>query len=500
MKTIRIILALAFWVGITLLFLGIPELAKWLGWMPKMQFLPAVLAVNLTTIAIVIVSCLLIGRLYCSTVCPLGVMQDGISHISVLVKRMRGNRRPFRLRKEIKWLRYGIWVLFVLAIVFGFQSFVAVLAPYSAYGRIVNSILNFNAGTVLIAAVATLLLTGILAWFTGREYCNEVCPVGTTLSFFSRFAIFRPVIDAEKCKNCKVCENNCKAGCIDIANHKIDYSRCVDCFDCLGNCKFDALHLKNYYRKSASGKSEEASSFETAATLGTLRGRGPSLAMGGVERSETVEKEEPSSAVSGRRAFIAGAAMGLTAISLDAQRKKTDGGFAIVEDKTAIKRETPLTPPGSASIKDFYSRCTACQLCVAACPNGVLRPSTGIEHLMQPEMGFEKGYCRPECTSCSEVCPSGAIIKITREEKTQYHVGYASVNRDLCVAEQGTKCGNCARHCPTGAIQMVESASGCMVPAVDTEICIGCGACENLCPSRPVSAITVNGRHNHLNS
>ena len=465
MKKIRIILALAFWVGITLLFLGIPELAKWLGWMPKMQFLPAVLAVNLTTIAIVIVSCLLIGRIYCSTVCPLGVMQDGISHISVFVKRMRGNRRPFRHRKEIKWLRYGIWVLFVLAIVFGFQSFVAVLAPYSAYGRIVNSILNFNAGTVLIAAVATLLLTGILAWFTGREYCNEVCPVGTTLSFFSRFAIFRPVIDAEKCKNCKVCENNCKAGCIDIANHKIDYSRCVDCFDCLGNCKFDALHLKNYYKKS---------SLRTA--------------------------EEGSSSVNPRRAFIAGAAMGLTAVALGAQNKKKDGGYAAVEDKLALERETPLTPPGSASIKDFYRRCTACQLCIAACPNGVLRPSSSLEHLMQPEMGFEKGYCRPECTKCSEVCPSGAIIAITREEKTQYHVGSASIDRGLCVAEQGTKCGNCARHCPTGAIQMVQSPDGYMVPSVDAAVCIGCGACENLCPSRPVSAITVNGRHNHLNS
>ena len=465
MKKLRIILALVFWTGITLLFLGIPEIASWLGWMPKLQFLPAVMALNFATIAVVILACLLIGRIYCSAICPLGVMQDGISHISVLAKRARKNHRPFRFRKEQKWLRYGIWVLFVLALVFGLQSAVAVLAPYSAYGRIVTSIVRFQPGIVLAVAAATLLVTGLLAWFTGREYCNVICPVGTTLSFFSRFAIFRPVIDASKCRNCKACENNCKAGCIDIANHKIDYSRCVDCFDCIGNCKFDALHLKNYYKKS---------SLRTA--------------------------EEGSSSVNPRRAFIAGAAMGLTAVTLGAQNKKKDGGYALVEDKQTLDRETPITPPGSVSIKDFYHRCTACQLCIAACPNGVLRPSTGIEHLMQPEMGFEKGYCRPECTKCSEVCPSGAIIAITREEKTQYHVGSASVNRELCVAEQGTKCGNCARHCPTGAIQMVESPEGNMIPTIDAEICIGCGACENLCPSRPVSAITVNGRHNHLNS
>lgn len=466
MKKIRITLALLFFSGISLLLTGlVPGAFRWLGWMPKLQFLPAVMGLSILAIAIVLALTILFGRIYCSTICPLGVMQDGISHVSVLAKRARKNRRPFRFRKELKWLRYGIWLLFVLALVFGLQSAVAVLAPYSAYGRIVSSIMHFQPGAVLIAAVATLLLTGILAWFTGREYCNVICPVGTTLSFFSRFAIFRPVIDGQKCKNCKVCENNCKAGCIDIANHKIDYSRCVDCFDCIGNCKFDALHLKNYYKKS---------SLRTA--------------------------EEGSSSVNPRRAFIAGAAMGLTAVALGAQNKKKDGGYAAVEDKLALERETPLTPPGSASIKDFYRRCTACQLCIAACPNGVLRPSSSLEHLMQPEMGFEKGYCRPECTKCSEVCPSGAIIAITREEKTQYHVGSASIDRGLCVAEQGTKCGNCARHCPTGAIQMMQSPDGYMVPSVDAAVCIGCGACENLCPSRPVSAITVNGRHNHLNS
>lgn len=466
MKKIRITLALLFFSGISLLLTGlVPGAYSWLGWMPKLQFLPAVMGLSILAIAIVLALTILFGRIYCSTICPLGVMQDGISHVSVLAKRARKNRRPFRFHKELKWLRYGIWLLFVLALVFGLQSAVAVLAPYSAYGRIVSSIMHFQPGAVLIAAIATLLLTGILAWFTGREYCNVICPVGTTLSFFSRFAIFRPVIDGQKCKNCKVCENNCKAGCIDIANHKIDYSRCIDCFDCIGNCKFDALHFKNYYNsKKAAGTGAEGF---------------------------------PSS---GRRAFLTGAAMGLTAVALGAQNKKKDGGYAAVEDKLALERETPLTPPGSASIKDFYRRCTACQLCIAACPNGVLRPSSSLEHLMQPEMGFEKGYCRPECTKCSEVCPSGAIIAITREEKTQYHVGSASIDRGLCVAEQGTKCGNCARHCPTGAIQMVQSPDGYMVPSVDAAVCIGCGACENLCPSRPVSAITVNGRHNHLNS
>ena len=463
MRKIRIAIAILFFAGITLLFVGVPSLASWLGWMPKLQFLPAVMALNVLVIVLVLALTLLFGRIYCSTICPLGVFQDGISRVRVTLGRLRKNRKPFHFRKEHKWLRYGIWVLFVAAIAAGVQSFVAILAPYSAYGRIVESVAHFKAGPVLAVAAATLLVVGLLAFFTGREYCNSICPVGTTLSFFSRFAIFRPVIDADKCKNCRLCEVNCKASCIDIANHKIDYSRCVVCFDCIGNCKFDALE----YRR-----------FKIA--------------------PETKPLDSDTSQGSGRRAFLAGAAMGLTAIALEAQNKKRDGGFAEVLPKRAIDRETPVTPPGSISIRDFYKRCTACQLCVSVCPNKVLRPSADLDHLMQPQMGFEEGYCRPECTKCTEVCPSGAIIRISPEEKTIYHVGTASVDRSLCVAEKGTKCGNCARHCPVGAIQMVESSDGYMVPAVNTEICIGCGACENLCPSRPVSAITVNGRHDHI--
>ncbi|MBP5566564.1 MAG: 4Fe-4S dicluster domain-containing protein [Bacteroidales bacterium] len=458
MKKLRIALALLFFLGISVLLTGLlPGAERWLGWMPKLQFLPALMAMNAIIIIALLVITLCFGRIYCSTICPLGVMQDGVSHVSVLAKRARKNRKPFHFRKENKWLRYGIWVLFVAALIAGVQPLVAVLAPYSAYGRMVSSVFNPNMGAVLIVAGVTFIVVALMAWFAGREYCNIICPVGTTLSFFSRFALFRPVIDAEKCKECGLCGLNCKASCIDTANKKIDYSRCIDCFNCIGVCNSGAIKYKFVSKKPA---------------------------------------PQP-----GRRAFMTGAALTLGAMALKAQDKKTDGGFATILDKQTLDRETPLTPPGSKSVKDFYKRCTACQLCVQACPNKVLRPSTDIDRLMQPEMGYENGYCRPECTECSKVCPSGAIIKITAEEKTQYHIGVASVNRELCVAEQGTKCGNCARHCPVGAIRLVKKEElGTSIPTVDESRCIGCGACENLCPSRPISAITVNGHHNHLNS
>ena len=191
------------------------------------------------------------------------------------------------------------------------------------------------------------------------------------------------------------------------------------------------------------------------------------------------------------------------ALQLRAQEKKVDGGLAAIEDKVVPERATPITPPGSLSARHFARHCTACQLCVSVCPNGVLRPSTDLQRLMQPEMGYEQGYCRPECVKCSEVCPTGAIRPITTADKSATQVGHAVWVAENCVVlTDGVKCGNCARHCPAGAIQMVKYKQGrqsgkLRIPAVNTERCIGCGACENLCPARPFSAIYVEGHSAH---
>ena len=472
LKKTRIALAAIFFIAISLLFLGISgELTKWFGWMPKFQFLPAVLAVNVGVILLLIVVALLFGRCYCSIVCPMGVYQDIVSWLS---SKRKGKKMRFSYKKEIKWLRYGIWALFVVAIIAGIQVFVALLAPYSAYGRMLRTLVApASTGTIIIAIVTFLVVT-ILAWIGGRTYCNTVCPVGTTLSFFSRFAMFRPIIDADKCKGCRACEKQCKASCIDIANKKIDYSRCVDCFNCVENCKFGALTYGKAWGKAA--KAAEA----------------PADA-----------PKQTSKVDEGRRAFIASSAIAVTAATLGAQEKKLDGGLAEIIDKQAPERTAPLTPFGSDSIKDFYRHCTACQLCVANCPNHVLRPSMDLAHFMQPEMSYENGYCRPECTKCSQVCPAGAIKPITPQEKTQFHIGVATVDRSLCVVERdGVTCGNCARHCPVGAIMMVrkdpQDRRSPQIPSVDETKCIGCGACENLCPSRPFSAIHVNGLQVHI--
>lgn len=203
-----------------------------------------------------------------------------------------------------------------------------------------------------------------------------------------------------------------------------------------------------------------------------------------------------------RRQFLGMAAAIATTAALNALEKTVDGGLAVIVDKKKPARKTCIVPPGAKSIKNLTDHCTACQLCVASCPNGVLRPSTDLSTLMQPESSYERGYCRPECTRCSEVCPAGAILKIDAAEKSSVQIGRAVWIKENCIPlTDGVECGNCARHCPVGAITMVSSSASDpesrKIPVVNTERCIGCGACENLCPSRPFSAIYVEGNERH---
>ena len=214
-------------------------------------------------------------------------------------------------------------------------------------------------------------------------------------------------------------------------------------------------------------------------------------------QSSKTEEQNPS-----RRHFLTGVALLLGTATAKAQEKNVDGGLAVILDKKIPKRTTPLVPPGASSLRNMNRHCTGCQLCVSVCPNGVLRPSSRLETLMQPESSYERGYCRPECTKCSEVCPAGAIRRVSAEEKSAIQIGHAVWVKENCVVlTDGVQCGNCARHCPTGAISMIPSIPdddfSPLIPMVDTERCIGCGACENLCPARPFSAIYVEGHEAH---
>lgn len=498
LRKIRIILAALSFILISVLFMDISGvLHGYLGWLAKIQFLPAVLALNFAIIASLALITLVFGRVYCSVICPLGILQDIISWARFKFKK----KARHTWSKEKKWLRYGMLAAFILALLLGFQTFVALLGPYSSFGRIIENIFSplyrignnvlahiiYRADTyasytkevwlkslpTFIIAAASLTLLIILAWRGGRTYCNTICPVGTILSFISRFSAFRPVLEKNKCKVCHKCAKNCKSSCIDLKNFNVDHSRCVTCFNCIDSCKFGAMHYRFAWKRKTP------------------------------EKALSEHESEKSHDVS-RRAFLKSSALFLTTAAIGAQGKKKDLGLPAIIAKKPPVRTTPITPFGSQSGKNFYSHCTACQLCVAACPHKVLRPSSKLQRLMQPEMSYERGYCHPDCVKCSEVCPTGAIIPINAKEKKKIHIGLAAVEKELCIVNsRGVKCGNCARHCPVGAIRMVKKTSdkdSLRIPSVIEKKCIGCGACEFVCPAWPLSAIRVEGRELHINS
>lgn len=493
-------IASVFFLLLTLLFLDFTgSIHLWFGWLAKTQLVAAVLAANTVAVAMLAVLTLLFGRVYCSVICPLGVYQDCISNIS---GRRRGKRRRFRFSAPKSWLRFGVLGVFIIAFFAGVNAVVSLLDPYAAYGRIAAELLAplYRSANNLLASIAeragsyvfystevwvkawttlavgaiTLLLTGVLAWRHGRTYCNTICPVGTFLGIISRFSLFRMTINEEKCTKCMACERGCKSSCIDTKNMRIDHSRCVNCFDCIGKCRSGAMK----YAAVKPGRKKVATT------------------------AVAVSKDEDKPGSVSRRNVLSVLGMLAVTQTIRSQQLHVDGGLADIEDKQMPERKTRVVPPGALSVQNMKDHCTACQLCVSSCPNGVLRPSNKLSTFMQPEMSFEKGYCRPECVECSQVCPTGAIKPISTADKSASAIGLAVWIKENCVVSvDGVQCNNCEHHCPTGAIVMVAHDAGysdsLKIPVVDKELCIGCGACEYLCPARPFSAMYIEGNARH---
>jgi polyferredoxin len=492
LRKIRIAIATFSLITITLLFLDFTgTIHNYFAWLAQIQLIPAIIALNIGILISLILLTLLFGRIYCSVICPLGICQDAVSRVAKKIKKNRFTFSP--AKNKLRYILLGVFILAFIKL--GAHNIVAILDPYSAYGRIVSAFLspiylwgnNLLAGfaeqadsyafykidiwlqshTVFILASITLLAVSILAFRNGRTYCNTICPVGTFLGFASKFSIYKHRIDTNKCSGCGLCAKNCKASCINTEARTVDYSRCVSCFNCLKQCNKNAM-IYNRNSKLQTVNSTEKNDAKDEKINTSLR---TSLATVGT--------------------FVAGS---VVASTVKAQVSSVDGGFIFLEDKIEPIRQTPIVPPGAKSIKHFRRNCSSCQLCVTVCKNNVLKTRDGIV----PDMGFERGYCRPECVKCSEVCPTNAISKITVEEKSSLQIGYAVWIKENCVVlTDDVSCGNCERHCPVGAIDMIEQRDEdddiYEIPTVNTEICIGCGACEFLCPARPNSAIYVEG-------
>jgi ferredoxin len=482
MKTIRLVVSIVLFSLITFYFLDFAELmssGKVADWPVRIQFIPAIMAVSVFTLTVLIVLTLLFGRVYCSSICPMGIYQDIIAWIS---KRTSKKKKRYKFGRARNVLRVSM-VAVSLAVFLKFPLILGFIDPYSAYGRMVANVFRpvYMAGNNVLAMIfthfenytfyktdifimsvfafvvslLTMLTIGYLAWRYGRTYCNTICPAGAVLGLLSRFSVFRIRIDKSLCNSCGSCEMKCKASCIDSKHKSVDSSRCVNCFNCLNVCRKNALKFSPVPIPSKDGDTTPVDQgkrrFLTAGVLTTI-----------AAPAAVIENEVNS--LTGNSQYI---------------------------------RQHPVLPPGSVGVDHMLRHCTACHLCISKCPSRVLRPAFmeyGLAGMMQPTMYFDKGFCNFDCTVCSEVCPNGAIKHLTKDEKHLNQNGYVVFTRDICIVQtEETNCGACSEHCPTQAVTMVPYKDGLTIPQINVEICVGCGGCEFICPVRPFRAIHVEG-------
>ena len=492
LRTIRIILATVCFAALCLLFVDVSgRFSPSLAFMAKAQFVPAILAGSAGVVIGVLLLTLVFGRIYCSVLCPLGVMQDVIG--------ARAGRYRFRYSSPRTLLRLAVFFVFAASLLAGVPLVFSLLEPYSAFGRIAADLLaplwatgnnalawaseragNYDVAPAMVwqkglaalaAAVATLALIGVLALRKGRMWCNAVCPVGTFLGFFSRFAVLRPRIEGSACTNCGLCEKACKSGCIDATARTVDTSRCVACFDCVDVCRHGAM---SYGPRKVGGAENGAAD---KAVQSSVEGAAQSSGKG-----------KPNIVRRGMLAALVGVTLPGVAFGRSASP------IAALTRKREPERAVAVVPPGAQSVQQLSARCTGCQLCVSACPNQVLKGTDLGGGMLQPTMVFERGYCRVNCVTCAEVCPAGAIRPITPAEKSSMQIGRAVINLDRCITvTDKVTCTACAKICPPRVINLVGPDDTPKKPVVDAERCTGCGACEYVCPARPFAAIYVEG-------
>jgi ferredoxin len=491
------------------------------GLLPKAQFFPSLLraiaeagvgalgasaAIAAATLALT----LLCGRVYCACLCPLGAVQDGLIRIgAALRKNLRHIARrgpagaPHSRRGRAPWLarvegggaafHAAAFILASGAALAGSTFLLGLLEPFSAFGKMgagllrpafdlahdAAAALSRSSGSYAVAFVpvswtwargaagaAVLLIVGFMSLSLGRLFCNSLCPAGALLRLASLRPLFGLRLDSGKCNGCGLCERVCRASCIRPGGGGVVENRCVRCFDCLAACPGGAIRY-GLGRPAAGGAS--ASEAKTGAGPGLSRGR--FLRLG------------------------AAAAVGIAGAGLLGATSRYRSPSVLMNGQ---KRQ-PSAPPGAGSVGRFLGACTACGTCVAVCPSGVLRPAEfqwGILDPAKPYLAYDRAYCQFECDRCLRSCPTGALRQMPLEEKKLTRLGQSVLALDRCiVVTKGTRCGACAEHCPTGAVSMAVPAGGRLPqPVTDSTLCIGCGACETVCPVEGSKAIHVEGR------
>ena len=446
------------------------------------RFLPAI---------IVLAGTIILGRWFCSWVCPLGTTLDASDRLCASARKGRASNLY-----DSRRLKLYLLVVVLLAALLGAQltgwldplsiaqrSYVLVVHSYCAnladglFGSLhriplvhhltdpihsgVRAALDSQQPRIYLGhwAFAFMLLAVLLPGLVLRRYwCRNLCPLGALLAITSGWGIFkRRVSDA--CTQCGRCARSCPMGAISKDGQKTLTGECTQCMTCRAICPTHAI------------------------TFG---------------RKQPAEQAEPVDVT--RRGLIVSAAAGIAAVPLV--------GMNITRSLGAGNGEpTVIRPPGAKPEEEFLSRCVRCGACMRVCKTNGLHPTwfeTGLEGMWTPRLIPRIGYCDHNCTLCGQVCPSQAIRSLTLEEKHTIAIGKARIDRNGCIPWAGAarlregpgswedcNCAVCEEACPipTKAIRfntVTATLNGSPVeirrPVIEEDLCTGCGFCEKVCP------------------
>ena len=387
-----------------------------------LQFSPIILRLftdfSVTTLFLfagIVVLSLIFGRIYCSTICPFGILQE----VSDIFFRKASKKKKKNLPQQNYVFKYIISFICFSILLGGSTILIKYIDPYTIFSSAIS---------ISLFGIIFSIFVIVLVFFRNRFFCTNICPVGAILGLLSRFSYYKILMDKSICVSCGVCARSCPSGCINIKEGKINNELCVKCFKCIRVCPKNAINLEH-----------EKQSIEF-----------------NFKRREAI--------ITGSCFAVFGAlcAMGV--------------GFS---KNIASKIKDIILPPGAFSANRMANKCLNCNLCVNNCPNKILSKANSDFGAIHIDFNKGKKHCKFDCKRCSEVCPTGAIKRITLEEKQSTRIAIATLNKKVC-----SNCGACKHTCPTGAIEKVNN-----VISVNGTMCIGCGKCATVCAN---SAITIN--------
>jgi len=457
---------------------------------------------------VILIPTIFLGRFFCGWICPLGSLNHWISEIpSERIRHRGGGKIKSNRYKSYQKIKYYVLLVFLGAAVTGVLQ-IGLLDPLALLARSLGTAIlpgihvaadgllewvrSLGIGPVsrgaqaLYDTVGPLLLTyrlphfhalvtigllfgGILVLnrvFT-RFWCRGICPLGALLGIFSRFSILGLEKDESSCDKCGLCALHCQGADNPEVGAKWRQAECHLCLNCQAICPHGSLKF-TFFPK----------------TEGTITNPAPTQVIN----------------ITRRRA-VASLAGGFALYPL----LRANDAFAVNPDPRLIR------PPGSAEEADFLAKCIRCGQCMRVCPNNALHPTlleSGLEGIWSPVLIAKIGYCEPTCTLCGEVCPTGAIRKMTVEQKVGNketppdRIGTAFFDRGRCLPwAMATPCIVCEEWCPTSpkAIYLrdetVVNRDGESVtvrrPYIDPALCTGCGACEYVCPVADRAAVYI---------